>query len=432
MLDIKLLRENPDLVKKGIASKNINPALIDDFLSIDIKWRSVTKNIDDLRSEQKKAGEARDVVKAKQLKDEIKALEGTLRELEDNRNNILRQIPNLPLTSVPTGKSEAENIVLREVGKKKVAFPIPKDYLSLGEGTNIIDIERASKVSGSRFGYLIGDAALLEFALVQLAFETLGNEKKIKNIIRNKKLHLISTPFIPVVPPVLIKREMMSAMGYMDRSVEEIYSTQDDLYLVGTSEQSIGPMHAGETFNEDELPLRYVSFSSCFRREAGSYGKDTKGILRVHQFDKIEMFSITTPGKSEEEHQLLLAAEEHLMQLLGIPYHVLNICTGDLGDPAASKFDIEAWMPGQKNGEGEYRETHSTSNTTDFQSRRLNIRFRKESTGKNDTEFVHLLNGTVFAIQRMLIAIIENYQGKGGEINVPKVLQKYVGKKVIK
>lgn len=433
MLDIKLLRENPDKVKKGIASKNINPQMVDDFLRLDTDWRHVVKNIDDLRSDQKKAGEAKDITKAKQLKDEIKALEGTLKELEDKRNSIIKQFPNIPLESVPVGKDESGNIVIREVGKKKASFPVPKDYLYLGEATNLIDIERASKVSGSRFGYLIGEAVLLEFALVQMVIETLGNEKKIKNIIRNKKLKLDSTPFIPVVPPVLIKREMMSAMGYMDRSAEEIYSTQDDLFLVGTSEQSVGPMHAGETFAEIELPKRYVSFSSCFRREAGSYGKDTKGILRVHQFDKVEMFSITTPDKSEEEHQLLLAIEEHLMQLLGIPYQVLNICTGDLGDPAASKFDIEAWMPGQKNGEGEYRETHSTSNTTDYQSRRLNIKYRKENAGENQSaEYVHMLNGTAFAIGRMLIAIIENYQTKDGKINVPKVLQKYVGKKVIR
>ncbi|MDP1688769.1 MAG: serine--tRNA ligase [bacterium] len=433
MLDIKYIRENPDLIKKGISSKNINPSLVDEFLAIDTNWRSVTKNVEDLRSDQKKAGEARDITKAKLLKDEIKALEGTLKELDEKRNAILRQIPNLPLSSVPIGKDETDNIVLREVGKKKVAFPIPKDYLSLGEELNIINIERASKVSGSRFGYLIGDAALLEFALVQLAFQTLGDEKKIKNIIRNKKLMVDSTPFIPVVPPVLIKSEMMAAMGYMDRSGEEIYSIQDDLYLVGTSEQSIGPMHAGETFAEIELPRRYVSFSSCFRREAGSYGKDTKGILRVHQFDKVEMFSITTPDKSEVEHQLLLAIEEHLMQLLKLPYHVLNICTGDLGDPAASKFDIEAWMPGQKNGLGEYRETHSTSNTTDFQSRRLNIKYRKEGADSDQgAEYVHMLNGTVFAIGRMLIAIIENYQNNNGKILVPKVLQKYLGKKVIK
>ncbi len=428
MIDIKLLREEPDKVKKGISSKNIDPNLVDNFLAIDTSWRHIIKNIDDLRSDQKKAGEARNIEKAKQLKVEIVALEETLKEIQDNRNSILKQLPNLPLPSVPVGKNETENIVIREVGKKRATFPVLKDYLLLGEENNIIDIERASKVSGSRFGYLIGAGTLMEFALVQLVFEILGNEKKIKNIIRNKKLQLDSKPFIPVVPPVLIKSEMMRAMGYMDRGADEIYSTQDDLYLVGTSEQAIGPMHAGETFSEDELPIRYVSFSSCFRREAGSYGKDTKGILRVHQFDKVEMFSITTPDKSETEHQLLLAIEEHLMQLLNIPYQVLDICTGDLGDPAASKYDIEAWMPGQKNGEGEYRETHSTSNTTDFQSRRLNIKFRKN----NDTEYVHMLNGTAFAIGRMLIAIIENYQTKEGYINVPKVLQKYVGKKVIK
>ena len=277
----------------------------------------------------------------------------------------------------------------------------------MAQESDLIDIDRAGKVSGSRFGYLKGSAALLEFALVDLAMKTLAKEG-----------------FVPVVPPVLINEKSMRAMGYLERGKGEIYYLpSDNLYLVGTSEQSIGPMHMDEVFKEENLPKRYISFSTCFRREAGSYGKDTKGILRVHQFDKVEMFSLVRPEDSEKEHKFLLSLEEKLMRALELPYRVLDICSGDLGDPAAAKYDIEAWMPGQNNGKGEYRETHSTSNTTDFQSRRLNIKY-KNSAGK--LEFVHMLNGTAFAMGRMIIAILENYQTEKGTIKVPQVLQNYL------
>lgn len=440
MLDITLLREDPNRVKKGIVSKNIDPKLVDDFLFVDRDWRAVVKNIDELRAEQKKAGLDRDMTKAMSLKNELRALEGTLKELGEKRDAVLYRIPNLPLTDVPIGKNETGNIVVREVGEEpQFNFP-PKDYLSLTKRLEFIDMERAAKVSGSRFGYLLRGAVLLEFALVRFAFDVLTNERVLKSVIKNLPLQsgfkskITPTPFTPVIPPVLIKKEMMAGMGYMDRGADEIYYTQDGLYLVGTSEQVIGSMHVGEIFNARDLPRRYVAFSTCFRREAGSHGKDTKGILRVHQFDKVEMFSLVRPEDSESEHQLLLALEEYLMQKLELPYRVVQICTGDLGDPAAAKYDIETWLPGQNNGKGEYRETHSTSNTTDFQSRRLNIRYRKKSDGRDlssEVNYVHTLNGTAFAIGRMIIAIIENCQTKNGEIAVPKALQKYIGGKAM-
>ncbi|MFH1253795.1 MAG: serine--tRNA ligase, partial [Candidatus Uhrbacteria bacterium] len=279
----------------------------------------------------------------------------------------------------------------------------PKDYMTIAEKLDLIDVKRAAKVSGTRFGYLKGEVALLEFALINLALDVLSKEH-----------------FIPVIPPVMIKTEMMEAMGYLDTAAdraERYFLDKDNLILVGTSEQSIGPMYQGEILEEKDLPRRYVAFSSCFREEAGAYGKDTKGILRVHQFDKVEMFSICQPEKSKEEHQFLLKMEEKLMQSLKLPYQVVQLCTGDLARPSASTIDIETWMPGQ----GEYRETHSTSNCTDFQARRLNIRYRS----KQGVEFVHTLNGTAFAIGRTLIAIIENYQQKDGSVKVPKALQKY-------
>ena len=248
---------------------------------------------------------------------------------------------------------------------------------------------------------------MMEFAIVQYVLHTLRKYK-----------------FSPVVPPVMISKKSMGAMGYLDRGADEIYKTQDDLYLVGTSEQSVGPMHMDEIIDEKDLPLRYIAFSTCFRREAGSYGKDTRGILRVHQFDKLEMFSFTAPEESDKEHKFLLAMEEKLMKGLKLPYQVVNICSGDLGDPAARKWDIETWIP----SEGRYRETHSTSTCTDYQARRLNIKMRRKD-GK--TELLHTLNGTAFAIGRILIAIIENYQQKDGSIKVPAVLQKYCGFKNI-
>ena len=411
MLDINLIRENPEKIKKGISDKNADPSLVDKFLEADKKWRELTKKFDDLRSEQRKLGEAKKVEQAKKIKEELKKIEANVADLDNVRQEILHQMPNPPLATVIVGKNEKENKILREVGKKP-EIENPRDYFILAQELGIIDTERAAKVSGSRFGYLKGAAALLEFALVQLAMKT-----------------AMKDGFVPVIPPVLISEKAMWSMGYLEHGRDEIYYLPaDNLYLVGTSEQSIGPMHMDEILKEEELPKRYIGFSTCFRREAGSYGKDTKGILRVHQFDKVEMFSITNPEDSVKEHQLLLSIEEKLMQALELPYRVLDICSGDLGDPAAAKYDIEVWMPGQNGGKGEYRETHSTSNTTDFQARRLNIKYRNKE-GKID--FVHMLNGTGFS-QRPILAILENYQTESGTVKVPKVLQDYLGMDEIK
>lgn len=406
MIDIKLLRENPEKVKKACQDKRV-AVDIDKILELDKKKRELIQQVENLKAEKNKLT-AKDIEKGRELKEKIKQLEPELENLGKEFNELFIKIPNLSLDDVLIGKDESENKVLREVGKKPNFKFKPKDYMELAEKLDIIDVKRAAKVSGSRFGYLKGGAALLEFGLIQLAFDVLKKEK-----------------FVPIIPPVIIKPEMMKAMGYVERGGDEIYYIpSDNMYLIGTSEQSVGPMHSGEVFNEKDLPKRYVSFSTCFRREAGSYGKDTKGILRVHQFDKIEMFVFCKPEDSAKEHKLILSMEEKLMQELKIPYRVINICTGDLGDPAAAKYDIEAWMPGQN----EYRETHSTSNCTDFQARRLNIRYKT----KNGLEFVHTLNGTAFAIGRTLIAIIENYQQKNGNIKVPKILKKYIKIKDIK
>ncbi|MDP3729309.1 MAG: serine--tRNA ligase [bacterium] len=425
MLDINLIRQEPERIKKGIAAKRADPSLVDTFLSYDEKWRTLTKQFDDLRAEQKKVSGAKDIEAGKRLKDEMKKLEADLRDIEKMRIETLHQMPNLPLASVPVGKDESENKVIAEVGKKQ-KLKNPKDYVTLATDLDLIDIERASKVAGSRFGYLKGAAALMEFALVDLAMKT-----------------LVKKGFMPIVPPVLINEKAMWSMGYLERGRDEIYYLpQDSQYLIGTSEQSVGPMHQGEVL--EDMPKRYVAFSTCFRREAGSYGKDTKGILRVHQFDKVEMIVFTTPEDSEKEHQRLLGFQRDLMDALELPYRVLDICSGDLGDPAAAKYDIEVWLPGQparnashsdaggNGGKGEYRETHSTSNTTDFQSRRLNIKYKPIAKSQEPAAFVHMLNGTAFAIGRTILAILENYQTDKGTIKIPKVLQKYMGMKEIK
>ncbi|MBU0572464.1 serine--tRNA ligase [Patescibacteria group bacterium] len=406
MIDINYIRENPEKVKKGIEAKQLDPKRVDEVLELDKKRRELLSEIETLRADRNRVAKEQDKEKGKEIKTKLQKLEPELAKIEKEYKEKLYQIPNLPADDVKTGKDESENEVIREWGEKKKSSA--KDYLELGEDLDIIDIKRAAKVSGSRFGYLKGDGALLELALVQLAME-----------------FLVKEGFTPVIPPSFIKRESMRGMGYLEHGGEEdmYVFEKDDLVLVGTSEQSIGPMHMDEVLEEKNLPKRYVSFSPCFRREAGSYGKDTKGILRVHQFDKVEMFSFTKPGDSEKEHEYLLSLEEKFFQALEIPYQVVKMCSGDLGAPAAKKYDLEAWMPGQ----GKYVEVTSTSNATDFQARRLNIKYQD----KGETKFVHTLNGTAFAIGRTIIAIIENYQQKDGSILIPDVLQKWVGKEKI-
>jgi len=319
----------------------------------------------------------------------------------------LLKIPNPAKPDVKIGKNDSENEVLRKIGTPAKFDFKPKDHLELGEKLDIIDVSRASKISGARFYFLKNDGVLLEFALRELAFELLLKEG-----------------FIPVLPPVLIKKEVMKGLGYMEKGGDEdMYILEkDDLVLVGTSEQSIVSMHRDEVLEEKELPKRYVGFSTCFRREAGSYGKDTRGILRAHQFDKIEMVSYVGQGEDDKEHEYLLSLEEKLLQSLKIPYQVVKMCTGDLGFPAARKYDLEVWIP----SENKYREVTSTSTTTDFQSRRLNIKYRKQ----NKTEFVNILNGTAFST-RPIVAILENYQQEDGSILIPKILQKYLNKEKI-
>ena len=415
MLNIDFVRQNPDAVREASKKKKIDPKRVDEFLARDEAWRKITKEIDDLRAGQnelsdkistEKDAAARSALieKTKSIKERIKALEEEIRGAVYERDLALSRLPNIPHEKVPVGLDESGNVVVREVGARpSFSFPV-RDHVAIGELTDSIDAARAGKVSGSRFGYLKNKAALLELALIQYAFEILVKEG-----------------FTPVIPPVMIKPEPYIGMGRLSEAdKEERYHLQkDDLYLVGSAEHTIGPMHMDETLDEASLPRRYVAFSTCFRREAGSYGKDTKGILRVYQFDKVEMFSFTRPEDSYKEHEFLLSMQEKLMGGLGLPYRVVSICTGDMGFIDAKQYDVETWLPGQD----QYRETNSCSNTTDYQSRGLNIKYRRPSDGKLD--YVHTLNATAIAIGRVVIAIVENYQTAEGDFEFPEALKKY-------
>ena len=411
MLDIKYIRENPELIQKASANKG---ATIDikKILKADKDFRELQIEVQKIREERNKAANQRDIEKGKKLKEELEKKENKLHNFEKELRLLTQNIPNPAKSDVKVGRDEAENEIIRKYKEPTKFSFIPKDHLELGEALGIIDVKSAAKVSGTRFAYLKNDAVLLEFALVQLAFNT-----------------LIREGFHPIIPPVLIKKEITQGLGYWQAAGNEDYycidekSERQEYYLVGTAEHSIVPIHMNETLNSKDLPKRYVGFSTAFRREAGSYGKDTRGILRVHQFDKLEMVSFVEKDDDDREHEFLLSQTEKLFQLLDIPYQVVKMCTGDLGFPAARKYDIEAWLPGQQ----KYREVTSVSTVTDFQSRRLNIRYRKDKA----TEFVSILNGTAFAIGRTIIAILENYQQEDGSIKVPQILQKYLGKEVI-
>lgn len=417
MLDIKVIRENPEEIKRKIVRKGADGELIDNIIALDERRRELILKIEESQSELNKRSKEIAMFHGQQkidaineagnISEKIKELKPELDKIVEDYKKTMLQIPNPPADDVEDGLSDKENTTNRVWGKPtEFDFKI-LDNVELGEKLDVVDIERAVKISGSRFFFIKGDLAILEMSLFRYAVDL-----------------LVAEGFTLMIPPVMLNRAIMEGAGYIPGGEDEIYRTQDDQYLAATAEQPLAGYHMDETLNEKDLPLRYVGVSTCFRREAGSHGKDVRGILRGHQFNKVEMFVYTTPEKSEEEHKYLVSLEEKLMQGLGLPYEVSNICAGDLGAPASKKFDIQAWIP----SEGKYRETHSCSNCTDYQARRLNIRY-KNKEGK--TDFVHTLNGTGFS-ERPLIAIMENYQQKDGSVKVPEILQKYTGFKVMK
>jgi seryl-tRNA synthetase len=415
MIDIKFLRENPDVVRASQKGRGEDVSLVDQVIAIDEKRRVAINEFELLRAEQntlsKSVGGAKGDEKtkllesAKELANKVKSADAKRAELEAQTQALALQLSNILDPNAPIGKEE-DFVVLEHVGTPREFSEFePKDHVELGKLLGAIDTERGAKVSGSRSYYLTGVGALLEFALVNYAISS-----------------AVKAGFTPVIPPVLVNPPAMEGTGFLGQAAENVYHLEKDgMYLVGTSEVPLAAYHMDEVLPAEKLPLRYAGYSTCFRREAGTYGKDTRGIIRVHQFDKVEMFSFCHPDQALEEHKRLLQWEKDFLNAMEIPYRVIDVASGDLGSSANRKFDIEAWIPTQK----AYREVTSTSNCAEFQARRLNIRF-KDSDG---TKVVATLNGTLVAIPRMIVAILENHQNADGSVNVPEALQPFLGTK---
>jgi len=415
MIDIKFLRENPDVVRASQKGRGEDVSLVDQVIAIDEKRRAAINEFELLRAEQntlsKSVGGAKGDEKtkllesAKDLANKVKSADAKRAELEAQTRAVVLQLSNILDSNAPIGKEE-DFVVLEHIGTPREFSDFePKDHVELGKLLGAIDTERGAKVSGSRSYYLTGVGALLEFALVNYAISS-----------------AVKAGFTPVIPPVLVNPPAMEGTGFLGQAAENVYHLEKDgMYLVGTSEVPLAAYHMDEVLPVEKLPLRYAGYSTCFRREAGTYGKDTRGIIRVHQFDKVEMFSFCHPDQALEEHKRLLQWEKDFLNAMEIPYRVIDVASGDLGSSANRKFDIEAWIPTQK----AYREVTSTSNCAEFQARRLNIRF-KDNDG---TKAVATLNGTLVAIPRMIVAILENHQNADGSVNVPQALQPFLGAK---
>jgi seryl-tRNA synthetase len=399
VIDLRAARNDPDGFRAALARKGA-AELFDELLEADQAVREVLPQVEELRARRKLKGKPtpEQLAELERSKAELQQLDSRLLEAVQRRQELLDRIPNPPDEETPDGFTEEDAVEIRRVGEPPALDFPARDHLVLAAVHGWIDVERAAKVSGSRFVYRVGDVALLELALYRFALD-----------------RLVDKGFTPMLPPVLVREEAMYGTGFLPTDEVNIYSIErDELYLAGTSEVPLAAFHGGEILDEDALPLRYAAYSTCFRREAGAAGKDARGMFRVHQFDKVEMFSFTLPERSRDEHEYLLAIEEELVQDLDLPYRVVNIAAGDLGASAAKKYDIEAWFPAQQR----YREITSTSNTTDFQARRLDIRFRR---GGKQLEHVHTLNGTAITA-RAMIALMENFQDEGGSISVPEPL----------
>lgn len=410
MLDINFIRENVDLVKKGVGNKGFDPGLIDKVLELDETRRKLLLEVEQLRARRNRiAEEKKPSDEGKKIKEELKDKEPGLADLQEEYKEILFKIPNLPSEKSPIGHSEKENVEIRKWGDPpKFSFK-PKDHLEIGKNLGILDFETGAKVTGSQFYFLYGDGVMLEMALSAYVIDKLSRKG-----------------FLPVITPDMAKSRFYLGTGYSPKGVEaQTYVIEGtDLGLIATAEVTLAGAHADEIISEEKLPLKYVGYSHCFRQEAGAYGKYSKGLYRVHQFTKTEMFVYCKPEDSEKFHEEILNMEEEIFQDLKIPYRVVEMCTGDLGAMAARKFDVEAWMPGRDN----YGEVTSASNVTDYQARNLNIKFRR-TTG--ETEYLHMINGTAVVMSRVPVAILENYQEEDGSVRIPEVLQKWMGKEKI-
>ena len=433
MLDIKFIKENKDIVKEGI-QKKFSKVDIDELLAIDEKRLEILSRVESLRGEQNKAsvsmgGTLTDAARGqlieemRLIKDELKEKEEELREIISNWQSLMLKIPNIPSVDTPVGPDDSGNIVIRQWGEKPEFDFTPKEHFELGKALGIIDTETAAEVASSRFAYLKGDLVLLHFALIQMCWEILTNEETLKKIAENAGVSVNVSKFMPVLPPVFVRPLVQVKMARYMAPEDHYIFPNDDLMLIGSAEHTLGSMHMNKIFEESELPIRYAGYSTAFRREAGTAGKDTNGILRQHQFDKLEMEVFSLPENSMQEQNFLVAIQEYILQTLKLPYQVVAVCTGDMGFPDTRQIDVETLMPGQN----KYRDTHSADSTGGFQARRLNTRVRR-SDGK--IEPVHMNDATVVS-QRPLIAILENYQQSDGTIKIPEVLQKYLGKEII-
>ena len=413
MLDIKRIREDPDPFRAALARRNLSDA-VDRLLDADERRRSLTGRVEELRAEQNRASKAIGAAQGDEKQElidevakvsaEVKELEPQLVEAEEELNRLLAEIPNVPHEGAPDGFTEEDAVEVKRSHDDPPTLDFqPRDHAELGAMLGVLDTERGARTSGSRFVYLMGDLVFVQFALMRHAMDI-----------------LVGKGFAPIIPPVLVREGAMYGTGFLPTDAVNIYVTRDDdLYLAGTSEVPLAAFHLGEILDEGELPIYYAGYSTCFRREAGSYGKDLGGMFRVHQFDKVEMFVFCTPETSWDEHERILAIEEELIGNLEIPYRVVNIAAGDLGGSAAKKYDIEAWLPGQ----GRYREITSCSNYTDYGARRAQSRVRR---GDGTVEVLHTLNGTATAIGRTLIALLENHQRSDGSVELPAKLRPYL------
>ncbi len=430
MLDIKFIRENKDIVQAGAKKKHVDID-IEKLITLDDERLKELKEVEDLRAEVNKVSNdiARDqdsalkiqlIEEMRAVKEDVKIKEEKLKKTIEEWQSRMLKIPNIPSVDTPEGPDDSGNQVIRSWGEKPQFSFTPKEHYEIGKSLNIIDAETASEVSGSRFSYLKGDAVFLQFALIQMCLEILTNEETLKKIAETSNISIIPSVFLPVMPPVFIRPLVQVKMARYMTPEEHYMFPVDDLMLIGSAEHTLGSMHMNKIFKEEELPIRYAGYSTAFRREAGAAGKDTNGILRQHQFDKLEMEVFSLPENSMQEQNFLVAIQEYILQILKLPYQVVAVCTGDMGFPDSRQIDIETWMPGQN----KYRETHSSDSTAGFQARRLNTRVKRHN-GK--IEPVHMNDATVVAIGRMLIAIIENYQQADGSVKIPEVLRKYMG-----
>jgi seryl-tRNA synthetase len=428
MIDIKILRESSELVKKAAEVKRY-AVDVDRTLELDARRRELQGKADDLRalrneiSDKMKDGKPEPALieKGKKIKTELAALEADLSLTEEDFLLLMKQIPNLPAEDVPIGKSEDDNVVTKTWGEKPQFDFEPKNHAQIAEAKGWLDKERAAKVAGARFAYLKGDMVRLQFAIIQYVFDVLSDEKILATIAKDNNLNVSNKVFVPLLPPFMIKEEVFEAMDRLDPREEryKVGEPEDDLWLQGSAEHTMGSMYYKETLQEAELPIRYIGYATSFRREAGTYGKDMEGILRMHQFDKLEMESFTTTETSYDEHLFLIAIQEYLMQSLGIHYHVLMKCTADIGKPNARGVDIEAWLPSQN----KFRETHSADYMTDYQARRMHTRVKRED---GTIELIHTNDATAMPLSRGPVAILENYQRADGSMTIPEVLRLYL------